>query len=75
MKNVKTPFILRKEVVTAISIGFGAIMGGLLSAIGRNAGEYHGIEETNEIWRSSVDEVLEQEQQDRNKTEEEEKEK
>lgn len=72
MKNVKTPFILRKEVVTVISIGFGAIMGGLLSAIGRNAGEYHGIEETNEIWRSYVDEVLEQ---DRNKTEEEEKEK
>lgn len=72
MKNVKTPFILRKEVVTVISIGFGAIMGGLLSAIGRNAGEYHGIEETNEIWRSSVDEVLEQ---DRNKPEEEEKEK
>lgn len=68
MKNVKTPFILRKEVVTVISIGFGAIMGGLLSAIGRNAGEYHGIEETNEIWRSSVDEVLEQER-DRNKTE------
>lgn len=71
MKNVKTPFILRKEVVTVISIGFGAIMGGLLSTIGRNAGEYHGIEETNELWRSSVDEVLEQEQQerDRNKTE------
>ena len=71
MKSVKTPFILRKEVVTVISIGFGAIMGGLLSAIGRNAGEYRGIEETNEIWRSSVDEVLEQEQQerDRNKTE------
>ena len=71
MKNVKTPFILRKEVVTVISIGFGAIMGGLLCSIGRNAGEYHGIEETNEIWRSSVDEVLEQEQQerDRNKTE------
>ena len=77
MKNVKTPFILRKGFVTAISIGFGAIMGGLLSAIGQNAGEYHGIEETNEIWRSSVDEVLEQEQQerDRNKPEEEEKEK
>lgn len=72
MKNVKTPFILRKEVVTVISIGFGAIMGGLLSAIGRNAGEYHGIEETNEIWRSSVDEVLEQA---KNKPEEEEKEK
>ena len=71
MKNVKTPFVLRKEVVTVISIGFGAIMGGLLSAIGRNAGEYRGIEETNEIWRSSVDEMLEQEQQerDRNKTE------
>ena len=68
MKNVKTPFILRKEVVTAISIGLGAIMGGLLSAIGRNAGEYRGIEETNELWRSSVDKVLEQEQ-DRNKTE------
>ena len=66
MKNVKTPFILRREVVTVISIGFGAIMGGLLSAIGRNAGEYRGIEETNEIWRSSVDEVLEQ---DRNKPE------
>ena len=74
MKNVKTPFILRKEVVTVISIGLGAIMGGLLSSIGRNAGEYHGIEETNELWRSSVDKVLEQEQ-DRNKTEEEEKEK
>ena len=72
MKNVKTPFILRREVVTVILIGFGAIMGGLLSAIGRNAGEYRGIEETNEIWRSSVDEVLEQ---NRNKTEEEEKEK
>lgn len=55
MKNVKTPFILRKEVVTVISIGFGAIMGGLLSAIGQNAGEYHGIEEADEIWRSSVD--------------------
>ena len=68
MKNVKTPFILRREVVTVILIGFGAIMGGLLSAIGRNAGEYRGIEETNEIWRSSVDEVLKQEQ-DRNKTE------
>lgn len=66
MKNVKTPFILRKEVVTVISIGFGAIMGGLLSAIGRNAGEYHGIEEADERWRSSVDEVLKQAE---NKTE------
>ena len=68
MKNVKTPFILRREVVTAISIGFGAIMGGLLSAIGQNAGEYRGIEEADERWRSSVDKVLEQEQ-NRNKTE------
>ena len=72
MKNVKTPFILRKGFVTAISIGFGAIMGGLLSAIGQNAGEYRGIKETDEKWSSAVDEVLEQ---DRNKTEEEEKEK
>ena len=60
MKNVKTPFILRKEVVTAISIGFGAIMGGLLSAIGRNAGEYHGIKETNEKWNAAVDKAFEQ---------------
>ena len=74
MKNVKTPFILRKGFVTAISIGFGAIMGGLLSAIGQNAGVYRGIEEADEKWRSAVDEVLEQER-DRNKTEEEEKEK
>lgn len=66
MKNVKTPFILRKEVVTVISIGFGAIMGGLLSAIGQNAGEYRGIEEADERWRSSVDEVLKQAE---NKTE------
>lgn len=72
MKNVKTPFILRKGVVTAISIGFGAIMGGLLSSIGQNAGEYRGIEEADERWRSAVDEVFEQA---KNKTEEEEKEK
>lgn len=72
MKNVKTPFILRKEVVTVISIGFGAIMGGLLSGIGQNAGVYRGIEEADERWRSSVDEVLKQAE---NKTEEEEKEK
>ena len=77
MKNVKTPFILRKGFVTAISIGFGAIMGGLLCSIGQNAGEYRGIKETDERWRSAVDEVLEQEQQERerNKPEEEEKEK
>ena len=74
MKNIKTPFILRKGFVTAISIGFGAIMGGLLCSIGQNAGEYRGIKETDEKWSSAVDDVLEQEQ-DRNKTEEEEKEK
>ena len=66
MKNVKTPFELRKGVGTAISIGFGAAMGLIINLIGENIGEYRGIEETNEIWRSSVDKVLEQ---DRNKTE------
>ena len=60
MKNVKTPFILRKGFVTAFSIGFGAIMGGLLSTIGQNAGEYRGIKETDEKWSSAVDEVFEQ---------------
>ena len=74
MKNVKTPFVLRKGVGTAISIGFGAAMGLIINLIGENIGEYHGINETNEIWRSSVDKVLEQEQA-KNKTEEEEKEK
>ena len=70
MKNVKTPFILRKGFVTAISIGFGAIMGGLLGSMGQNAGVYRGIEEADERWRSSVDEVLKQEQeQAKNKTE------
>ena len=72
MKNVKTPFILRKGFVTAISIGFGAIMGGLLCSIGQNAGEYRGIKETDEKWSSAVDEVFEQA---KNKPEEEEKEK
>ena len=72
MKNVKTPFVLRKGFVTAISIGFGAIMGGLLSAIGQNAGEYRGIKETDEKWSSALDGVFEQA---KNKPEEEEKEK
>lgn len=66
MKNVKTPFILRKGFVTAISIGFGAIMGGLLSSIGQNSGVYRGIEEADEKWSSALDEVFEQ---DKNKTE------
>ena len=72
MKNVKTPFELRKGVGIAISIGFGAIMGGLLCSIGQNAGEYRGIKETDEKWSSAVDEVFEQA---KNKPEEEEKEK
>ena len=72
MKNVKTPFILRKRFVTAISIGFGAFMGGLLCSIGQNAGEYRGIKETDEKWISGLDEVFEQA---KNKSEEEEKEK
>lgn len=68
MKNVKTPFILRKEVVTIISIGFGAIMGGLLSAIGQNAGEWCGIKETFEKCKEAVDEEFERY---KNKSEEE----
>lgn len=60
MKNVKTPFLLRKEVVTVISIGFGAILGGLLSSIGQDVGQYHGIKETNEKWNAAVDEVFKQ---------------
>ena len=68
MKNVKTPFGLRKEVVTIISIGFGAFMGGLLSAIGQNAGEYRGITENFEKCKAAVDETFEQYE---NKSEEE----
>lgn len=70
MKNVKTPFVLRKVVVTAISIGFGAIMGGLLSSIGQNAGEYRGANETNEKWSAVINKEIE-----RVKNESEEKEK
>lgn len=70
MKNVKTPFVLRKGVVTIISIGFGAIMGGLLSAIGQNVGEYHGANETNEKWSAAINKEIE-----RVKNESEEKEK
>ena len=60
MKNVKIPFELRKGVVTIMSIGFGAIMGGLLSCIGQNSGEYRGMKETNEKWNAAVDEVFKQ---------------
>ena len=59
MKNVKIPFGLRKGVVTIISIGFGAIMGGLLSCIGQNSGEYRGMKETNEKWKAAVDAAFE----------------
>ena len=60
MKNVKTPFLLRRKVVTVTSICFGAIMGGLLSSIGQNSGEYRGVKETNEKWKVAVDEVFKQ---------------
>lgn len=59
MKNVKTPFVLRKGFATAFSIGFGAIMGGLLYSIGQNIGEYHGINETYEKCKAAVDEEFE----------------
>lgn len=68
MKNVKIPFGLRKGVVTVMSIGFGAIMGGLLSCIGQNSGEYRGMKETNEEWKAAVDAAFEQA---KNKSEEE----
>lgn len=48
MKNLKTPFILRKWVVTTISIAFGATMGGLLCSLGQSAGEYRGRTKSNE---------------------------
>lgn len=68
MKNVKTPFGLRKGVVTIISIGFGAIFGGLISCIGQNSGEYRGIKETFEKCKAAVDETFERY---KNKSEEE----
>lgn len=68
MKNVKIPFGLRKGVVTVMSIGFGAIMGGLLSSIGQNSGEYRGMKETNEKWNAAVNAAFEQA---KNKSEEE----
>lgn len=60
MKNVKTPFLLRRKVVTVTSICFGAIMGGLLSAIGQNSGEYRGVTETFEKCKAAVDETFKQ---------------
>ena len=72
MKNVKTPFELRKGFGIAISIGFGAAMGLIINLIGENIGEYHGIKETDEKWSSALDGVFEQA---KNKPEEEEKEK
>ena len=35
-------------------------MGGLLSSIGQNSGEYRGAKETNEKWKVAVDEVFKQ---------------
>lgn len=67
MKNNKTPFILRKDVVMGISIIFGAIMGGLVSSLGQNTGEYHGGKNMNEMWKTAMDKVLEK---DENKPEE-----
>lgn len=71
MKNNKTPFILRKGVVTGISIVFGAIMGGLLSSIGQNTGEYHGMKDMNEHWKTAIESVV---TENKNKSEEGEKE-
>ena len=71
MKNVKTPFELRKGVAIAISMGFGAAMGLIINVIGENIGEYHGREKSNEDWEAALDEVL---KQSKNKPEEGEKE-
>lgn len=70
MKNVKTPFVLRKGVVTAISIGFGAIMGGLLSSIGLNAGEYHGVKKSNEEWYAALSNLKNELERHKNESEE-----
>lgn len=67
MKNVKTPFELRKGVGIAISMGFGAAMGLIINVIG----EYHGRKKSNEDWEAALDEVIEQ---SKNKPEEGEKE-
>ena len=59
MKNVKTPFELRKEVGIAISIGFGAAMGLIINVIGENIGEYHGRKKADERWEAAVDKAFE----------------
>ena len=71
MKNVKTPFELRKGVGIAISMGFGAAMGLIINVIGENIGEYHGREKSNEDWEAAVDKMF---KQSKNKPEEGEKE-
>ena len=68
MKNVKTPFELRKGVGIAISMGFGAAMGLIINLIGENIGEYHGREKSNEDWEAAVDKMF---KQSKNKPEEE----
>lgn len=68
MKNVKTPFELRKGVGIAISIGFGAAMGLIINLIGETIGEYHGREKSNEDWEAAVDKMF---KQSKNESEEE----
>ena len=68
MKNVKTPFELRKGVGIAISIGFGAAMGLIINLIGVNIGEYHGREKSNEDWEAALDKMF---KQSKNESEEE----
>lgn len=70
MKNVKTPFLLRRKVVTVTSICFGAIMGGLLSSIGQNTGEYRGVKETNENWNVAIGNLKKELELDKNESEE-----
>ena len=69
MRNVKTPFVLRKGFATAFSIGFGAIMGGLLYSIGQNIGEYHGIKKANEEWYAAVSNLSKELERGKNESE------
>lgn len=71
MKNVKTPFLLRRKVVTVTSICFGAIMGGLLSSIGQNSGEYRGMKKSNEEWYAAVSNLKKELERGKNESEEE----
>lgn len=55
-KGLFERFIMSKKFVAALSVGAGAIMGGLLAGIGMNTGEYHGIVETNQHWWNAIEE-------------------